>query len=425
MPSVTSRCLCGALSMPAGTTSMRRGGRAPVRARAITHLAAMLMLASLSVAAHSSERAGDARSKALSIVLTGQALIHDDFRVRSPSTIAAMKPLLQGDVVFTNFEGAIREGSEAGKGFLTGEGFHAPSVAAPPAAMDAVKEMGFNLVSLANNHAWDLQAAGIANTRRAAGKLGIVHAGTGDNVGQAAAPAYLDTPNGRVGLVAMASGSIAAGAGATAERAGVNELGVKDRSLPDAVDKQRILASIREAAGHSDVVISYHHNHVFKSSAPFFTMMNEQLPERLMPPEWIKAWAHEQVDAGANIVVMHGAPLLHGVEVYKGSVILYDLGNFIFQLAPTPPRFEETMSWRSVVAYVEMKNRKLQSVKFRPIAINKGRDDGDRELALRGMPAPAKGDQARYTLERLALLSQPFGTKMQIDGDVAEVQLAR
>jgi len=43
----------------------------------------------------------------------------------------------------------------------------------------------------------------------------------------------------------------------------------------------------------------------------------------------------EEVDAGADIIVMHGAPLLHGVEIYHGRPIFYDLGNFIYNLPPT------------------------------------------------------------------------------------------
>ena len=42
-----------------------------------------------------------------------------------------------------------------------------------------------------------------------------------------------------------------------------------------------------------------------------------------------------EVDAGADIVVMHGAPLLHGVEIYRGRPIFYDLGNFIYNVPPT------------------------------------------------------------------------------------------
>lgn len=365
-------------------------------------------------AAVGASRADPART--LSIVLTGQALILSDIRVTSPSTGPAIAPMLKGDVVFTNFETTVGEGEGAGKGF------DAPSFLAPPQAVDALRDLGFNLMSLANNHSWDLQSRGIENTLRKMTSAGIVHAGTGETLRDADAPAYLSTANGTVGLVAMASGLIAPGAAATPGRAGINELHF-GRDGPDAGDQRRILQTIRDAKKHADIVIAYHHNHAFPSSADFLTMMNEQLPERLVPPAWVKRWAHREVDAGANIVVMHGAPLLHGVEIYKGSVILYDLGNFIFQLPATPPRFEETMCWESVIATVAFKGRMLHSVTFRPIGVNKGREDGDRYLALRGMPAPATGAQGRYILERLARLSEPFGTVMRIDGGSAAIRL--
>ncbi|GAA4488791.1 CapA family protein [Gluconacetobacter asukensis] len=356
-------------------------------------------------------------ARTLSIVLTGQSLIRSDIRVTSPSTGPAIEPMLKADAVFTNFETTVGEGGE------TGKGFNAPSFSAPPQAVDALRSLGFNLISLANNHSWDLRTRGIENTLRKMTSVEIVHAGVGENLHDAEAPAYLTTPHGTVGLVAMASGLIARGAAAAPGRAGVNELRVEGNGSPDMGDQQRILNRIREAAKHADIVVAYHHNHIFPSSADFLMMMNEQLPERLVPPEWVKRWAHREVDAGANVVVMHGAPLLHGVEIYNGSVILYDLGNFIFQLPATPPRFEETMCWESVIASVEFKGRTLHSVTFRPIDVNKGRDDGDRYLAMRGMPAPAAGTHARYILERLARLSEPFGTVMRIDGASATIRL--
>ena len=59
-------------------------------------------------------------------------------------------------------------------------------------------------------------------------------------------------------------------------------------------------------AERADLVVVYQHNHVF--GITFGTIMAEELPERLVPPSWLKAWAKAEVDAGADIVVMHGAP---------------------------------------------------------------------------------------------------------------------
>jgi poly-gamma-glutamate synthesis protein (capsule biosynthesis protein) len=129
---------------------------------------------------------------------------------------------------------------------------------------------------------------------------------------------------------------------------------------------------------------------------------------------------------------MHGAPLLHGVEIYHGHPIFFDLGNFVFQVLPADTLLDEPILWESVVAYVEFQGRNLQSIKFRPIAQNKigeGQPDVHEEhtdnlfLQTRGLPKPATGEQAHYILERLANLSRPFGTTVMVNGDMAEIKL--
>jgi hypothetical protein len=44
-------------------------------------------------------------------------------------------------------------------------------------------------------------------------------------------------------------------------------------------------------------------------------------------------------------------------------------------------------------------------------------------LQTRGSPRPATGEQAKYILERLADLSRPFGTDIEVNGDIAEIRL--
>ena len=363
-----------------------------------------------------------AQSAALSITLTGQSMIRSDIRAHAPSAVPIIASLLKGDVVFTNFEAAIfdeRKGQSRKDGrFLS-----------PPEALEALKTFGFNLVSLANNHSFDLKVPGVQNALEQAGRLNLAHAGIGGTIDEAVAPGYLKTPKGTVALVAMASGLVPEGGSATASRPGVNELRVEGNK-PNEEDAQRILQSIREARKKADLVIVYEHNHVFDK--PFQTIMLEELPERLAPPEWLKKWTHAEVDAGADIIVMHGAPLLHGVEIYRGKPIFFDLGNFIFQVPPADILLDEPILWESVVAYVEFRGRNLQSIKFRPVAQNKigqGQPDTHDEhtdnlfLQTRGLPTPATGEQAHYILERLAASSRPFGTTVEVKGDTAEIKL--
>lgn len=356
------------------------------------------------------------------ITLTGQSMIRSDVRAHAPDAVPVIKSLLAGDVIFTNFETTIVD-EKKGQSHMNGR------FVSPPEALDALASFGFNLVSVANNHSWDLKVPGIENTLEEAKRLNLAHAGTGNTIAEAAAPGYLRTPKGTVALVAMASGLVEPGGSATATRPGVNELRVEN-GKPNEEDAQRILASIREARKQADLVIVYEHNHVFDK--PFQIMMLEELPERLAPPEWLKKWTHEEVDAGADIIVMHGAPLLHGIEIYRGRPIFFDLGNFIFQAPPIDVLLDEPINWESVVAYVDFQGRNLKSIQLRPIAMNKiGQGQADTQdehtnnlfLQTRGLPAPAKGEQAHYILERLVGLCRPFGTTLEMQGETAEVKL--
>ena len=378
-----------------------------------------------------------AQSSTINITLTGQSMIRSDLRINTPTAVAAISPLLKGDVIFTNFEATVIEKEQSIRDgrFLS-----------PPGALDALQALGFNLVALSDNHSFDLKVAGVQNTLREVKSRNLAHAGIGNTLEEAAAPGYLHTAKGTVALVAMASGLIAEGGSATATRPGVNELRVEaggkpneSTSLlpsepgnePNAEDKQRILQSIREARQHADLVIVYEHNHVFLNR-PFGALFGEELPERLAPADWLKKWTHDEIDAGADIVVMHGAPLLHGVEIYRGRPIFFDLGNFIFNLPPTNTNLEEPIIWESAVAHVEFQGKNLRSIAFQPIVMNKigqGQPDTQDEhtnnlyLQTRGLPKLATGDQARYILERLADASRPFGTTVEVKGDTAEIKV--
>src|SRR5580658_2033269 len=155
------------------------------------------------------------QSTPITITLVGQSMIRSDIRATAPAAVPVIQGLLKGDAIFTNLEAAIAEEGETiheGRGFLT-----------PPGALDALTTFGFNLLSLSGNHTFDLKATGVQNTLREADRRKIVHAGTGNNLAEAAAPRYLQTARGTVALVASASGLIARGGNAAAHQPGVNE----------------------------------------------------------------------------------------------------------------------------------------------------------------------------------------------------------
>lgn len=369
------------------------------------------------------------QSAGLTVTLTGQSMIRSDVRSTAPAAVPVIQALVKGsDVVFTNFEGVVAEPGQPNASTPA----QGPQFLAPPGALDSLKAFGFNIIDTSNNHSSDLKIPGFLNTIKEADRVGLPHAGTGKTLADATAPAYLKTAHGTVALVAMASGLVTKGAAATADHPGVNELGVGPGNVPNEEDSKRILASIREAKSKADLVMVYEHNHVFDLS--FGTIFTEGLPDRLHPAPWLVKWVHSEIDAGADLIVMHGAPILHGIEIYKGKPIFYDLGNFIFNAPYTMWTLQEPMNWESVVPTLVFQGRDVQSIKLKPIVQNfvgEGQPEAhdpylnNQFIDTRGLPAPAKAEQGNYILKRVAELSQPFGTKINVKGDTAEVVLKK
>lgn len=334
----------------------------------------------------------------LDVRLVGQALIRFDLNERVPECIAETRSALEGaDVAFTNLEVAIRDPAR-----------NEPSLAGAPAVvLDNLKSMGFNLLALGNNHTWDLGSHGTLNTIKEVHQRGFVHAGTGRDLVRASAPAFLETPAGRVGLVSMASGAIQDKARAGPSHAGVNEL--RYDGFLDSEDRRRILASINLAVSKAPYVIAYYHNHHWGDN-------------HLETPDWLRDWARELIDAGATIFVAHGVPALHGVEVYKGRPIFYGLGNYIFHTKRIKHYENDDHAFVSVIARCKFEHGRLASLRFSPVHLSVG-GKPHRETPVMGAPRPARGAQAVMILERLAEKSKPFGAKLRIVGDEGEVVL--
>jgi poly-gamma-glutamate capsule biosynthesis protein CapA/YwtB (metallophosphatase superfamily) len=364
----------------------------------------------------------------LRVVLTGQSLIDQDLRKLAPDIVEGAKVMgIKADVFFTNFEGVIR-----GEGPV--EQIKASNPGVKPETLDTLRAMGFNLLALSNNHAWDLATGGILDTLREAGSRGFVHAGTGKSLSEAAAPAILDTPHGRVALVAFASGSLDERAGARADRPGVNELRVDAAGQIDPEDGARILAAIRQAARQAAAVLVYHHNHMWKEGVTEANLFSRPeairspetaakvravpLEERTNPLPWMQRWTRACIDAGATIYITHGAPALHGIEIYRGRAILYGLGNFIFQVRSDT--YIDT-AWWSVVVDAGILDGRVVALTARPIILN---DKGRSQAALfetRGMPQPATDKRAAEILQAFARMSATLGTEVKMEASKATV----
>jgi hypothetical protein len=151
----------------------------------------------------------EAESGNITISLTGDSLINRPLTPFKEIEFLKLREILLGtDVRFTNGE-TLFHNYEDSPTSITGVWERSD-----PAVIKDLQWYGINLMATANNHAYDFGENGVLTNIHYLDKAGMTHAGTGSNYAEAVAPAYLETANGRVALIAATtSGSVASRAG--------------------------------------------------------------------------------------------------------------------------------------------------------------------------------------------------------------------
>lgn len=347
-------------------------------------------------------RSGLARaaSSTFSLALIGQCLIRHDLRLRSwPGFAPLARQLRENDACFSDLEVVIR-GPREGAPTRQLDTVHT----AEPAVLDCLRDFGVTFLATSNNHAFDVGTGGILDTMDALRAHRLAFAGSGLTVDDAAAPSFQQTAAGRLAVVAAAAGMVREGGAATRSRPGVHELrGGKDGL--DASDAERMLESLRRAAREGAVVIAYLHNHLWED-------------DMARTPEWQREFARRCIDAGANVFAAHGAPLLQGLELYRGAPLFHGLGSFVFQTRKAEDAYGEP-TWESLVAECRFEGRRFVGAQLTPVSLAPVGEGGPEDLVTRGRPSPATAGQARVTLARVAGLSRRLGYRLHLDGDRA------
>lgn len=336
-----------------------------------------------------------AKGGQIRIAFTGQSLIkHDPRRYVQHPLASVRKQLAAADIVFTNLEVAVNTADQRCAATKQGRFFHSGSAD----VVEFLATIGVDLVSVANNHSWDLGACGIMATLDSVRAAGMAPAGTGATLDEALQPAIVESGGLRIALVAVATTRLPADAAATPTRAGVNVLAVADQAA-----WARNIDAIRAASRQADLVIAYQHYQIRDGG------------------DFQQAWARAAIDAGADIYVSHGHPELGGVELYRGGLILYNLGNFVFHTR-TEAGYYEPKAWRSVIAEVTADADGLKEVVFTPLLLNEI-GAGQNFLETRGLPEVAAGEEAASILSTLKRLSGSYGDRMVVDGERARLAL--
>lgn len=397
----------------------------------------------------------------------------------------------QGDFRFVNMETTIHNHETYGAAESGGTWF-----CSPPGVLEDAKTFGFNILTTCNNHALDYGHIGLEKTLDYVEKAGFPNAGAGRTLADAAAPVYIDTPEGRIALIGACSTFHPACMAGEQTRTMVGRPGIngirysttyqlpeedlehikriadaigingsrniirKEGYLPplpegkaefgelmfeasdaprkitkvNPVDMERMEKSIKEALYFADYVVVSMHSHELKGIV------------KSEPSLFYEDFAHKCIDAGAHAIVGTGPHLLRPIEIYKGRPIFYSLGDFIIQLenirkAPADmyekqkldgnARMDELFDTRNhhgtrglcyekvmfeaIVPYWEMEDGKLTKLVLMPVELNfdKGRSMG-------GWPRPKYDDGI---LERLAEMSEPYGTKIDIVDGMGIVRL--
>ncbi|MDY3286955.1 MAG: CapA family protein [Eubacteriales bacterium] len=326
----------------------------------------------------------------------GDALIQR----RIPQGYEGMKEVrdfvLRGDARFFNLETTLNREGECFASQFSGGTY----LRADPEVFGDLLAYGFNLTSFNNNHAMDFSYEGLLKTREAVASYGVVQSGAGRNLAEASAPAYLETPGGRVALIAVNSTfhpammageqsrrvpgrpginglrfeeilelgpedfekireigektgvnvqkniTRAEGYGKPAEE-GVYELGplrftcgteASRHTAPNREDMARVEKAIFEAQLQADYIMISVHSHELAGRS------------KETPSEFLETFARRCIDAGADAVIGHGPHLLRPIEIYKNRPIFYSLGDFVLQLynvALAPEDFYRTQGLTS------------------------------------------------------------------------------
>ncbi len=337
--------------------------------------------------------AAQAPRRPLRVVLMGQALLQHNLTDEQWPAAGKFRAFFSGaDAVFTDLETAIK-GPNSNTALRQGTFLHA----ADARIIDRLANVGVNLFATSNNHAFDFAEGGIKDAIDALDARRLSHAGTGLDLARAAAPGYRTTEAGVVALVGMASGAIAAGGMAGPGKPGVNEVRRDAAGALNESDVGRYLASIKEAAAKADIVIAYQHNHYWEK-------------DMADTPPWQRALARRAIDAGASIFAAHGAPLLHGIEIYRGKPIFYDLGGLFFQTV-TKPGYYPNEVWQSLVVDCRCTRAGFDRISLTAVQLNDTGTGGPGDMTTRGMPRLAEGAEGKPVLERVARLSGTYGTK--------------
>lgn len=238
----------------------------------------------------------------IDIAAVGDIMLGTDYPKRrlaeNPSLLlqSAAPVLQQADVSFGNLEGVLLNGGEARK--RCPDPSRCYVFRSPESYAQILADAGFDLLSLANNHARDFHEEGRDTTMRTLDAVGILHSGRDGDV------ARWEHAGLKMAMIAFAP-----------------FIGAHDM-----LDLEYGHQQISQLAAETDVLLVSFHGGAEgadRTAIPFTTeyFHGEDRGD-------VVAFAHMAIDAGADLVLGHGPHVPRALELYRGRLIAYSLGNF-------------------------------------------------------------------------------------------------
>ncbi len=177
-----------------------------------------------------------------------------------------------------------------------------PALRMNPNVLFNINHIGFNGVTLANNHIMDFGSEGLIDTLSGAKDLGLLTCGAGLNIHEAVQPILIQRPGGlRIAVFSFCE----------------KEFGVSDENTPGSawISHPAAISEIEKCRDSVDFILVIAHGGL------------EYLP---LPPLERQAQLRQFVDAGADVIVGHHPHVPQGWEKYREGHIFYSTGNLIF-----------------------------------------------------------------------------------------------
>lgn len=219
-----------------------------------------------------------------------------------------IRPLITADVTVANLETPLTdelpEKSPIGSKYRFG---------ASKAMASTLVNAGVDVVSLANNHYYDLREAGQRDTPRIAREIGLMPIGASVDEEPVFRVETLERNGWKIGFVAL-----------TTRRNAPQFEGKPLLPFTNLRDMDDVVVPVLEQAREAhDVLVVYVH-------------WGDEYAEA--PDIYHRRAAHALIDGGADLVVGHHPHVLQGIERYGRGLIAYSMGNFLFENTNEIPR---------------------------------------------------------------------------------------